>query len=40
MTAAYPDTQQENILIEADLTETVLSLPSEVDTADLSKMET
>ena len=40
MTAAYPDTQQENILIEADLTEIVLSLPSEVDTADLSKMET
>ena len=40
MTAAYPDTQQENILIEADLTETVLSLPSEVDTADLSKVET
>ena len=37
---AYPDTQQENILIEADLTEIVLSLPSEVDTADLSKMET
>lgn len=41
MTAArYPDIQLENILIEADLTETVLSLPSEVDTADLSKMET
>ena len=40
MTAAYSDTQLENILIEADLTETVLSLPSEVDTADLSKMET
>ena len=40
MTAAYPDTQQENILIEADLTEIVLSLPSEVDTADLNKMET
>lgn len=38
MTAAYPDTQQENILIEADLTEIVLSLPG--DTTDLSKMET
>ena len=38
MTAAYPDTQQENILIEADLTEIVLSLPG--DTTDLSRMET
>ena len=34
----YPDIQQENLLIEADLTEIVLSLPG--DTTDLSRMET
>ena len=34
----YPDIQQENLLIEAGLTEIVLSLPG--DTTDLSRMET
>ena len=34
--SVYPDIQQENILIEADLTEIVLSLPG--DTTDLSRM--
>ena len=34
----YPDIHKENILIEADLTEIVLSLPG--DTTDLSRMET